>query len=104
MKHTKCDSADQRAVGTILMNYILIIKQWRNRNMIFWYIYGIVMILIWIMGAIIASEEIGETDTFMMMMLIGATWLPVLILGLLVFIGQVISDKISRWRFEIRDK
>lgn len=24
MKHTKCDSADQRAVGTILMNYILI--------------------------------------------------------------------------------
>ena len=72
--------------------------------MIFWYIYGIVMILIWIMGAVIASEEIGETDTFMMMMLIGATWLPVLILGLLVFIGQVISDKISRWRFEIRDK
>ena len=24
MKHTKCDSADQRAVGTILMNYIII--------------------------------------------------------------------------------
>ena len=23
MKHTKCDSADQRAVGTILMNYII---------------------------------------------------------------------------------
>ena len=64
--------------------------------MIFWYIYGIIMILIWIMGAVISSEEIGETDTFMMMVLIGATWLPVLILGLLVFIGQVISDKISR--------
>ena len=72
--------------------------------MIFWYIYGIVMILIWIMGAVISSEEIGETDTFMMMVLIGATWLPVLILGLLVFIGQVISDKISRWKFEIKDK
>lgn len=70
----------------------------------FWSIYGIVMILIWIMGAVIASEEIGESDTFMMMMLIGATWLPVLILGLLVFIGQVISDKISRWRFKIKDK
>jgi hypothetical protein len=62
------------------------------------------MILIWIMGAVISSEEIGETDTFMMMVLIGATWLPVLILGLLVFIGQVISDKISRWKFEIKDK
>ena len=72
--------------------------------MTFWYIYGIVMILIWIMGAVIASEEIGESDTFMMMVLIGATWLPVLILGLLVFIGQVISDKISRWKFEIKDK
>ena len=72
--------------------------------MIFWYIYGIVMILIWIMGAVISSEEIGETDTFMMMVLIGATWLPVLILGLLVFIGQVISDKISRWKFERKDK
>lgn len=74
--------------------------------MIFWYIYGIIMILIWIMGAVIASEEekIGETDTFMMMVLIGATWLPVLILGLLVFIGQVISDKIQRWRFGIKDK
>lgn len=72
--------------------------------MTFWCIYGIVMILIWIMGAVIASEEIGECDTFMMMVLIGATWLPVLILGLLVFIGQVISDKISRWRFEIKDK
>ena len=62
------------------------------------------MILIWIMGAVIASEEIGETDTFMMMVLIGATWLPVLILGLLVFIGQIISDKIQRWRFGIKDK
>ena len=72
--------------------------------MIFWYIYGIIMILIWIMGAVISSEEIGETDTFMMMVLIGATWLPVLILGLLVFIGQVISDKISRWKFERKDK
>ena len=72
--------------------------------MIFWYIYGIIMILIWIMGAVIASEKIGETDTFMMMVLIGATWLPVLILGLLVFIGQVISDKIQRWRFGIKDK
>ena len=72
--------------------------------MIFWYIYGIIMILIWIMGAVIASEEIGETDTFMMMVLIGATWLPVLILGLLVFIGQIISDKIQRWRFGIKDK
>lgn len=75
--------------------------------MIFWYIYGIVMILIWIMGAVIASEEIGgiaESDTFMVIALIGAIWLPVLILGLLVFIGQVISDKISRWRFEIKDK
>lgn len=72
--------------------------------MIFWYIYGIVMILIWIMGAVIASEEIGETDTFMMMALIGAIWLPVLILGLLVFIGQIISDKISRCKFEIKDK
>ena len=38
--------------------------------MIFWYIYGIIMILIWIMGAVISSEEIGETDTFMMMVLI----------------------------------
>ena len=65
--------------------------------MTFWYIYGIVMILIWIIGAVLASEEIGESDTFMMMVLIGATWLPVLILGLLVFIGQVISDKISKW-------
>lgn len=64
--------------------------------MAFWCIYGIVMILIWIMGAVIASEEIGESDTFMMMTLLGATWLPVLILGLLVFIGQVISDKISK--------
>ena len=72
--------------------------------MIFWYIYGIIMILIWIMGAVIASEEIGETDTFMVMVLIGATWLPVLILGLLFFIGQVISDKIQRWRFGIKDK
>ena len=72
--------------------------------MIFWYIYGIVMILIWIMGAVIASEEIGETDTFMMMTLIGTTWLPVLILGLLVFIGQVISDKIQRWRFGTKNK
>jgi hypothetical protein len=26
VKHTKCDSADQRAVGTILMNYILVIE------------------------------------------------------------------------------
>ena len=66
--------------------------------MTFWYIYGIVMILIWIMGAVIASEEIGGDNTFMMMVLIGATWLPVLILGLLVFIGQVISDKISKWK------
>ena len=72
--------------------------------MTFWYIYGIVMILIWIMGAVISSEEIGETDTFMMMVLIGATWLPVLILGLLVFIGQVISDKIQRWRFGTKNK
>ena len=72
--------------------------------MIFWYIYGIVMILIWIMGAVIASEEIGESDTFMVFTLIGVTWLPVLILGLLFFIGEVISDKISRWRFEIKDK
>lgn len=72
--------------------------------MTFWSIYGTVMVLIWIFGVAIASEEIGETDTFMMMVLIGATWLPVLILGLLVFIGQVISDKISRWRFEIKDK
>lgn len=72
--------------------------------MIFWYIYGIIMILIWIMGAVISSEEIGETDTFMMMVLIGATWLPVLILGLLVFIGQVISDKIQRWRFGTKNK
>ena len=72
--------------------------------MIFWYIYGIIMILIWIMGAVIASEEIGETDTFMVMVLIGATWLPVLLLGLLFFIGEVISDKIQRWRFGIKDK
>ena len=72
--------------------------------MIFWYIYGIVMVLIWIMGAVISSEEIGETDTFMMMVLIGATWMPVLILGILVFIGQVISDKISRWKFEIKEQ
>lgn len=63
--------------------------------MVFWCIYGTVMVLIWIFGAAIASEEIGETDTFMMMVLIGATWLPLLILGLLVFIGQVISDKIK---------
>ena len=68
--------------------------------MIFWYIYGIVMVLIWIMGAVIASEEIGGADTFMMMVIIGATWLPVLILGLLVFIEQVISDKIQRWRYK----
>ena len=72
--------------------------------MIFWYIYGIVMILIWIMGAVIASEEIGGDNTFMMMVLIGATWMPVLILGILVFIGQVISDKISRWKFEIKEQ
>ena len=55
--------------------------------MIFWYIYGIVMILIWIIGAVLASEEIGGDNTFMMMVLIGATWLPVLILGLLVFLS-----------------
>lgn len=72
--------------------------------MTFWSIYVIVMILIWIMGAVISSEEIGESDTFMMMTLIGATWLPVLIFGLLVFIGQVISDKISRWRFGTKNK
>jgi hypothetical protein len=65
--------------------------------MIFWYIYGIVMILIWIVGAVMASGEMAseESDTFMVITLIGATWLPVLILGLLVFIGQLIYDKLS---------
>lgn len=63
--------------------------------MIFWYVYIIVMILIWVFGGIIASSE-GPSDTFLMMILIGATWLPLLVFGTFVFVGQVIQNKIYK--------